>query len=142
MDKREYEKYTNLKKWTETWAHWEQYLRKYRITKHQVMIAYMKSVFQRIQVHPRLSWTFPSNKYWQRAFLKCGKSKTNQIRKETYYLFESHGLFPEKKQKVYRKRTRGTDDIPFIDQYIWRDKKGLNVAMPWIDNKKAYDGVP
>ena len=70
------------------------------------------------------------------------KILTAQIKKIYYWLI-SRGLFPEE-QKRYRKGTRGTGDLPYIDQHILKESKTKrkNVAMAWIDYKKAYDLVP
>ncbi|MGY8822311.1 MAG: RNA-directed DNA polymerase, partial [Pseudomonadales bacterium] len=52
-------------------------------------------------------------------------------------------LLPEE-QKGGRKKSRGTKDQLFIDKAILKEVKRLkgNVAMSWIDYKKAYDMVP
>ena len=62
-----------------------------------------------------------------------------QIRKEIYDLLISRELFPEE-QKGYRKVNRGTGEQLYIDQHILhKDKtKRKNLAMEWIDYKKAY----
>ena len=52
-------------------------------------------------------------------------------------------LLPEE-QKGCRKKSRGTKDQLVIDKTILKEAKKLkkNVAMSWIDYKKAYDMVP
>ena len=71
------------------------------------------------------------------------KILTAQIREKIYYSLTSHGLFPDE-QKGYRKRSRGTAELLYIDQHIQSESKTRrkNLAMAWIDYKKAYDMVP
>ena len=66
-----------------------------------------------------------------------------QIREEIYYSLTSRGLFPEE-QKGCRKGSRGTAELLYIDQQIPSESKTRrkNLAMAWIDNKKAYDMAP
>ena len=47
-------------------------------------------------------------------------------------------------QKGCRKRSRGTKDQLLIDKAILEDSehKHRNLAMAWVDYKKAYDMVP
>ena len=47
-------------------------------------------------------------------------------------------------QKRCRKRSRGTNDLLYIDRVVIREVKSRkkNLAMAWIDYKKAYDMVP
>ena len=47
-------------------------------------------------------------------------------------------------QKGCRKRSRGTNDLLYIDRALIREVKSRkkNLAMAWIDHKKAYDMVP
>ena len=47
-------------------------------------------------------------------------------------------------QKGYRKRSRGTNDLLYIDGAVIREVKSRkkNLAMALIDYKKAYDMVP
>ena len=67
---------------------------------------------------------------------------TAQIREEIYYSLISCRLFPEE-QKGCRKRTRGTGESLNIDQQILNERKTRrkNVAIAWIDRKRAYDIV-
>ena len=46
--------------------------------------------------------------------------------------------------KGCRKRSRGTPELLYIDQHILNESKTRrkNLAMAWIDYKKAYDMVP
>ena len=50
-------------------------------------------------------------------------------------------LLPE--QKGCRKRSTGTNDLLYIDRAVIREVKSRkkNLAMAWIDRKKAYDMV-
>ena len=68
---------------------------------------------------------------------------TAQIREETYYWLTSRGLFAEEK-KGCCKGSRGTAELHYIDQHILNERKTRrkNLALAWIDNKKAYDIVP
>ena len=52
-------------------------------------------------------------------------------------------LLPEE-QKGCRTRSRGTNDLLYIDRAVIREVKSRknNLAMAWIDYKKAYDMVP
>ena len=61
------------------------------------------------------------------------------IREEIYNLL-SCGLFPEE-QKGFRKETRGTGKLQYIDQPVLKNSKmrWKNIAMAWIDYKKAYE---
>ena len=47
-------------------------------------------------------------------------------------------------RKGYHKGTRGTVDLPYIDQHILKESKAKkkNVAMVWIDYKTTYDMTP
>ena len=47
-------------------------------------------------------------------------------------------------QKGCRKRSRGTNDLLYIDRAVIREveSRKKNLAMAWIDYKKAYDMVP
>ena len=62
---------------------------------------------------------------------------------EIYYSLTSRGWFPEE-QKGCRKESRGTTELLYLDQLILNESKTRrrNLAMSWIDNKKAYDMVP
>ena len=71
------------------------------------------------------------------------KMLTAQIKEKIYYSLTSRGLFPDE-QKGCRKGTRSTAELLYIDQHILTESRTRrkNVAMAWIDNKKAYDMVP
>ena len=71
------------------------------------------------------------------------KILTAQIRKEIYYSLISRRLFPDE-QKGCHKGSRGTAELLYIDQRILNESKNRrkNLAMAWIDYKKAYDMVP
>ena len=71
------------------------------------------------------------------------KILTAQIREEIYYSLISSGLFPDE-QKGCRKGSRGTAELLYIDQHILNESENRrkNLAMAWIDYKKAYDIVP
>ena len=47
-------------------------------------------------------------------------------------------------QKGCRKGSRGTNDLLYIDSAVIKEVKSRNknLAMAWIDYKKAYDMVP
>ena len=47
-------------------------------------------------------------------------------------------------QKGCRKSSRGTNDLLYIDRAVIKEVKSRNknLAMAWIDYKKAYDMVP
>ena len=59
------------------------------------------------------------------------------------YSLTSRGLFPDE-QKGCRKGSRGIAELLFIDQHILNESKARrkNLAMAWIDYKKAYDMLP
>ena len=52
-------------------------------------------------------------------------------------------MLPEE-QKGCRKGSRGTNDLLYIDRAVIKEVKSRNknLAMAWIDYKKAYDMVP
>ena len=71
------------------------------------------------------------------------KILTTQIREEIYYSLISRGLFSDE-EKGCLKGSRGTAELLYIDQHILNESKNWreNLAMAWIDYKKAYDMVP
>ena len=71
------------------------------------------------------------------------KILTAQIREKIYYSLTSRGLFPDE-QKGCHKGSRDTAELLYIDQHILNESKTRrkNLAMAWIDYKKAYDMVP
>ena len=70
------------------------------------------------------------------------KILTAQTREEIYYSLTSHSLFPEE-QKGCRKGSCGTAELLYLDEHILSESKirRKNLAMAWIDYKKAYDMV-
>ena len=71
------------------------------------------------------------------------KILTAQIRENIYYSLTSRELFPDE-QKGCRKGSRGTAELLYIDKHILNESKTRrkNLAMAWIDYKKADDMVP
>ena len=71
------------------------------------------------------------------------KILTAQIRKEIYSSLTRRRLFPEE-QKGYRKGSRGTGELLYVDQHILNESKTRRktLATAWIDYKKEYDMVP
>ena len=53
------------------------------------------------------------------------------------------GILPEEPKGCWR-RSRGTKDQLLIDKAILKDykRRHTNLAMAWIDYRKAYDMVP
>ena len=64
------------------------------------------------------------------------------LQHKVYYSQTNRGLFPEK-QKWCCKGSRCTAELLYIDQLILNESKTRrkNLAMVWIDCKKAYDMV-
>ena len=62
---------------------------------------------------------------------------------EIYEHLESKNLF-QHKQKGCKKKSSGTKDQLLIDKTILRNRKNrkVNLAMAWIDYRKAYDMIP
>ncbi len=71
------------------------------------------------------------------------KLMTGTITDEMYEYLENEHLLPDE-QKGCRRKSRGTKDQLLIDKTILKDcrKRHTNLAMAWIDYKKAYDFVP
>ena len=71
------------------------------------------------------------------------KILTAQIREKMYYSLTNRGLFPDE-QKGWRKGSRSTAELLYIDQHILSESKTRwkNLTMAWIDYKKTYDIVP
>ena len=65
------------------------------------------------------------------------------IADQIYRHLDQQKLSPEK-QKGCTKRSRETNDFLYIDRAVIREVKSRkkNLAMAWIDYKKAYDMVP
>ena len=71
------------------------------------------------------------------------KLLTGVIADQTYGCLDQQKLLPEE-QKGCRKKSRGTNDLLYIDRAVIREVKSRNknLVMPWIDYKKAYNIVP
>lgn len=71
------------------------------------------------------------------------KLMTSMISETIYEHLDSQSLLPWE-QKGCQKGSRGTKDQLVIDKAIMRDSKGrkTNLAMAWVDYRKAYDMVP
>ena len=71
------------------------------------------------------------------------KLLTGVIADKVYGFLYTNLLLPQK-QKGCRRKSRGSNDLLFVDKMIMREvkmRKG-NVLVAWIDDKKAYDMVP
>ena len=70
------------------------------------------------------------------------KLLTGVIAESMYEYLERNNILPEE-QKGCRRKSRGTKDQLLIDKVILQDcKKGhKNLAMAWVDYRKAYDLV-
>ena len=91
----------------------------------------------------RLKGTVP-NKYRPITCLPMmWKILRAKIREKICYILINHWILSDK-QKGYRKRVRGTEELIYIYQHILNESKTRreNLAMAWIDYKKAYDMVP
>ena len=71
------------------------------------------------------------------------KLLTGIVAEDIYCFMENENLFPEE-QKGCRRKSRGTKDQLLIDKAVLKDcrKRRTNLAMAWIDYRKAYDFVP
>ena len=71
------------------------------------------------------------------------KLLTGVIAEDMYTYLERENLLPEE-QKGCKRKCRGTKDQLLIDKTILKDcrKRHTNLAMAWVDYKKAYDFVP
>ena len=71
------------------------------------------------------------------------KLLTGVIAEQIYAHLDQEKLLPEE-QKGCRKGHRGTNDLLYIDLAVIKEGKSRNknLAMAWIDYKKAYDMVP
>ena len=60
-----------------------------------------------------------------------------------YEYLEEERILPYK-QKGCRRKSRGTKDQLLIDKAILKDckRRKTNLAMAWVDYRKAYDFVP
>ena len=71
------------------------------------------------------------------------KLLTGVIADQIYAHLDQEKLLPEE-QKGHRKGSRGTNDLLYIDRAVIKEVKSRNknLAVAWIDYKKAYDMVP
>ena len=71
------------------------------------------------------------------------KLLTGVIADQIYAHLDQEKLLLEE-QKGYRKGSTGTNDLLYIDRAVIKEVKSRNknLAMAWIDYKKAYDMVP
>ena len=71
------------------------------------------------------------------------KLLTGVIAEDMYTYLEKENLVPNE-QKGCKRNSRGTKDQLLIDKTVLKDcrKRYTNLAMAWIDYKKAYDLVP
>ena len=71
------------------------------------------------------------------------KLLTGVIADQIYAHLDQEKLLPEE-QKGCRKGSRGTNNLLYIDRAVIKEVKSRNknLAMAWIDYKKAYDMVP
>ena len=72
------------------------------------------------------------------------KLLTGIFSEDMYCFMENENLFPEEQKGSRGKRSRGTRDQLLIDKTILKDyiKRRTNLAMAWINYRKAYDFVP
>ena len=68
------------------------------------------------------------------------KLLTGIVANEVYSFLQGHNLLPEE-QKGCRHNSKGTADLLFLDKMILKEVKSRkkNLAMGWIDYRKAYD---
>ena len=71
------------------------------------------------------------------------KLMTGRIADNLYKMFEESDILPME-QKGCRRKSRGTKDQLSIDKMILNDCRihHKNMAMTWVDYKKAYGMVP
>ena len=71
------------------------------------------------------------------------KLLTGVIAGQIYVHLDQEKLLPEE-QKGCRKGSRGTNDLLYIDRAVIKEVKSRNknLAMTWIDYKKACDMIP
>ena len=77
------------------------------------------------------------------CLLLMWKLLTGVIADQMYEHLDREKLLPEG-QKGRRKDSRWTNDLLYIDGAVIKEVKSRkkNIAMAWIDYKKAYDMVP
>ena len=95
-----------------------------------------------IQKDPRKG-TAPTNYRTIMSLPLMWKILTAQIREQIYYSSINPGIFPDE-QKGCHKRTRGTEEVLYKDQYILNKSKTRwkNLAMAWIKHKKLMIWSP
>ena len=71
------------------------------------------------------------------------KLVSDVIADQMYGHLDEQKLLAEE-QKGCRKRSRGTNDLLYIDRTVIREVKSRkkNLAIAWIDYKKTYDMMP
>ena len=71
------------------------------------------------------------------------KLLTGIISEHLYRYLEEEKILPEE-QKGCERNSRGTKDQVLLDKALIRDWKrsSTNLAMAWIDYRKAYDMIP
>ena len=71
------------------------------------------------------------------------KLLTGVIADQIYAYLDQERLLPEE-QKGCREGSRGSNDLLYIDRAVIKEVKSRNnnLAMAWIDFKKAHDIVP
>ena len=82
--------------------------------------------------------------FWPITYLPLmWKLLSGMLSEKMYYHFEMGQLLSEE-EKGCRKRSRGTKDQLLIDKMVLRNckRRKTNLAMAWIDYRKAYDMVP
>ena len=77
------------------------------------------------------------------CFSVMWKVFSGMLAEEIYEHLEGKNLFPHE-QKGCKKKSRGTKDQLLIDKTILRNcrNRKVNLAMAWIDYRKAYDMIP
>ena len=124
----------NSRPWTRSWT--EQMPRRNKYTQ------WMTQVKTTLILKEPQKVTAPNNYRPIMCLPIMHKILTVPIREEIYYLLISCRLFPQE-QKGYHKWTKGAVDILYTDLHIFKENKTRrkNVAIVWIDNKKANDRV-
>ena len=66
------------------------------------------------------------------------KLLTGEIADQVYAHLHQENLLPEE-QKGFRKGSRGTNDLLYLDRVVIKEVKSRekNLTMPWIDYKKV-----
>ena len=71
------------------------------------------------------------------------KLMTGIVADEIYIHLDENDVLPEE-QKGCRRKAQGTNDLLYIDNMTFREvkRRRKNLAIAWIDYKKAYDRIP